>query len=501
MTASDARELGGLMGTLGDVDAEAFRAAAHQVVDVMADYLAHVEEFAVFPSIEPGSIAPLFPASAPEQPESLADILADYRRLVEPNATHWQHPGFMAYFPTTASAAGILGEMLTAAIGQNTMLWRTSPIGTELETVVVNWLRQGLGLPDDFDGFLTDTASTSSLIALAAAREAAGLEAAALGLAARPELGQPRVYASTEAHSSIEKAAMTLGLGRAGVVRIPADDEYRMPVDALIEAIAADRGAGRRPIAIVATLGTTSSTAVDPVGAIANVASAEGLWLHVDAAYAGPAALLPEKRPLFDGWERADSIVVNPHKWLWAPLDASLLLTRRMADLRAAFSLVPEYLRTLDRSAPIRDVNEYTPQLGRRFRALKLWLMLRWFGLEGIRRRLRQHIEQAAAFAGWIDDDADWQRLAPAPFSTVCFRYRPRALAGREGEPDVASRLDDINARILDGVNATGEIFLNHTRLRDRFTIRVALGQLRTEDRHVARAWELLRREAARLNV
>jgi len=482
---------------LGDIDAEAFRSAAHEVVDVMADYLARIEDFAVLPPIEPGSIAPLFPASAPEEPEPLADILADYRRLVEPNATHWQHPGFMAYFPTTASAAGILGEMLTAAIGQNTMLWRTSPIGTELETVVVSWMRQGFGLPDDFDGFLTDTASTSSLIALGAAREAAGLDASALGLTARPDLGQPRIYASTEAHSSIEKATMTLGLGRAGVVRIPADDKYRMRVDALIEAIAADRGAGCRPIAIVATLGTTSSTSVDPVDTIADVASAEGLWLHVDAAYAGPAALLPEKRPLFDGWERADSIVVNPHKWLFTPLDASLLLTRRMSELRAAFSLVPEYLRTLDRAGAVRDVNEYTPQLGRRFRALKVWLLLRWFGLDGLRRRLRHHIEQAAALAGWIDDDPAWERLAPAPFSTVCFRFRPQALSGREAEPAVAARLDDLNARIMDAVNRTGEVFLNHTRLRDRFTIRVALGQLRTEDRHVARAWELLRREAA----
>jgi len=292
---------------------------------------------------------------------------------------------------------------------------------------------------------------------------------------------------------------MTLGLGRAGVVRIPADDEYRMRVDALIEAIAADRGAGRRPMAIVATLGTTSSTSLDPAAAIADVAGREGLWLHVDAAYAGAAALLPEKRSLFNGWERADSIVVNPHKWLWAPLDASLLLTRRMGDLRAAFSLVPEYLRTLDRAESVRDVNEYTPQLGRRFRALKLWLMLRWFGLEGIRRRLRHQLDQAATFADWIDADPDWQRLAPAPFSTVCFRYRPRALVGRDADPEVAARLDGLNSAILDAVNASGKVFLSHTRLAERFTIRVALGQLRTEDRHVARAWELLRREAARL--
>ncbi len=483
-----------------DMDPEAFRAAARAVVDVMADYLARVESFDVFPSIEPGTLGPRFPAEPPEAPESLAAILADYQSLVEPNATHWQHPGFMAYFATTASGAGILGEMLTAALGQNPMLWRTSPIGTELETVVVGWLRSALGLPARFDGFLTDTASTSSLIALAGAREAAGLDAARSGLAGRLEVPRLRVYASTEAHSSIEKAAMTLGLGRASVVHVPADDAYRMRLDELERAIALDRAAGHRPIAIVATLGTTSSTSVDPVAAIADVAAREGLWLHVDAAYAGVVAMLSDRRSEFAGWERADSIVVNPHKWLFTPLDASLLLTSRMADLRAAFSLVPEYLLTLDRHEPVRDVNEYTPQLGRRFRALKLWLELRWFGLEGLRRRIARHIELAATFAGWVDSDPDWERLAPVPFSTVCFRWRPAELAGREDEPAVCERLDAANQRLMDAVNRTGEVFLSHTRLRDRYTIRLSVGNLRTEARHVARAWEILRAAASDLD-
>ncbi len=487
--ASDAR----------DTDPEAFRAAAHVVVDVMADYLANVESFPVLPRVEPGSIVPLFPTEPPEDGEPIERILDDYRRLVEPNATHWQHPGFMAYFPTSASAPGILGEMLTAAIAQNLFLWRTSPIGTELETVVVGWLRAALGLPAEFDGFLTDTASTSSLISLGAAREAAGLDAAAEGLAARDGLGRPRVYASMEAHSSIEKACMTLGIGRAGLVRIPVDDEYRMRMDGLAEAIAMDRAAGRRPTAIVATLGTTGPTSVDPIAAMADIAEREGLWLHVDAAYAGAAALLPEKRPLFEGWQRADSIVVNPHKWLFTPFDASLLLTRRLDELRAAFSVRPEYLRTLDRASAVRDVSEYTPQLGRRFRALKLWIILRSLGLDGLRRRLRLHVAQAERLAHWVGADPDWELLAPAPFSTVCLRHRPRGLIGRESEPAVAAHIDSLNERILAAVNATGEVFLSHTRLRDRFTIRVALGQLRTEDRHVARAWELLRREAARV--
>jgi aromatic-L-amino-acid/L-tryptophan decarboxylase len=472
------------------MDPATFRAAAHAVVDRMADYLEGIEDRGVFPSVEPGSIRPAFPSTPPEDRESIETILGDVDRLIVPNATHWQYPGFMAYFATTASGPGILGEMLTAALGQNAMLWRTSPIGTELEEVVVDWLRQALGLPDRFDGLITDTASTSSLIAIAAAREASGLEVAARGLPGRQEVPQLRVYASGEAHSSIEKACMTLGLGRAGLVRIPVDEQFAMRPEALESAIAADREAGRRPIAIVATLGTTSSTAVDPVAAIADIAEREGLWLHVDAAYAGAVAIIPEQRGPFRGWERADSIVVNPHKWLFTPLDASLLLTRRMADLRAAFSLVPEYLRTLDRETPVRDFNEYQPQLGRRFRALKLWMQLRWFGLEGLRRRIERHIELARTFADWLDDDPDWERLAPVPFSTVCFRW-----IGRAGLSE--DEFDTRNAAIMDAVNRSGEVFLSHTRLDDRYVIRLSVGNIRTELRHVERAWELLREAAA----
>jgi aromatic-L-amino-acid/L-tryptophan decarboxylase len=479
---------------LGDMPPGEFRAAAHAVVELMADYLETVEERAVFPAIEPGSLRPLFPASAPEGPEPLEAILDDYRRLIEPNATHWQHPGFLAYFATTASGPGILGEMLTAALGQNPMLWRTSPIGTELEEVVVGWLRQALGLPDDFDGLLTDTASTSSLIALAGARQAAGIDAAALGLTGR-DVPALRVYASTEAHSSIEKACMTLGLGRTGLARVAVNDDYEMRPDALAATIAADRAAGYRPIAIVATVGTTSSTSVDPVAPIADIAEREGLWLHVDSAYAGVVALLPERRAPFAGWERADSVVVNPHKWLFTPLDASLLLCRRMDVLRAAFSLVPEYLLTLDRATPVHDYNEYTPQLGRRFRALKLWIQLRWFGLEGLRRRIARHLELTAWFAAQVDAAPDWERLAPVPFSTVCFRWRPPGWSGTDEALDVA------NAAIMDAVNRTGEVFLSHTRLDGRFTMRVAIGNLRTEARHIERTWVLLREAAATIEA
>ncbi len=485
---------------LVDMDPAAFRAAGHAVVDLIADYLAGVEGYAILPAIEPGTIAPQLPAHAPEAPEPIGAILADVERLVLPNATHWQHPGFFAYFATTASGPGILGEMLTAALGQNPMLWRTSPIGTELESVVVRWLREALGLPEAFGGLLTDTASTSTLIAIAAAREAAGLDASALGLAARPEIGEPRVYASTEAHSSIEKACMTLGLGRSALVKIPANERFEMDAGALAQAIAADRAAGRRPIAIVATVGTTSSTSVDPVAAIADVAEREGVWLHVDSAYAGATALLPDRRGPFAGWERADSIVMNPHKWLFTPLDASLLLSRRMDQLRAAFSLVPEYLRTLDRATPVLDYNEYQPQLGRRMRALKLWMQLRWFGLEGLRRRIEGHLAEAERFASWVDADPSWERLAPVPFSTVCFRYRPAGGAFDGDGPGAAAALDDLNTRLMDAVNRTGEVFLSHTRLAGRFTIRLAVGNIRTEPRHVERAWAILLAEAARLS-
>ena len=469
---------------LVDMDPEDFRAAAHAAVDLMADYLASVEDYAVFPAVEPGSIAPAFPTAAPETAEPIEAILADYRRLIEPNATHWQHPGFLAYFGTTASGAGIIGEMLTAALGQNAMLWRTSPIATELEGVVVGWLRRAIGLPEAFDGLITDTASTSSLIALAGAREAASAGGAS-------DVGSMRVYASAEAHSSIEKACMTLGLGRRALVKIATNERFELRADELAAAIARDRAAGLRPIAIVATVGTTSSTSVDPVAAVADIAAAEDLWLHVDAAYAGAVAICPELRAPFDGWERADSVVVNPHKWLFTPLDASLLLTRRMETLRAAFSLVPEYLRTLDRETPVRDYNEYTPQLGRRFRALKLWMLLRWFGLEGLRRRIRHHLELTARFTEALDAAPDWERLAPVPFSTVCFRYRPARLAGNE------AALDAANVAIMDAVNRSGEVFLSHTRLGGRFTIRLAVGNLRTEARHVDRAWELLQAAAA----
>ena len=486
---------------VGDMDPEVFRAAAHAAVDIMADYLAGVGERDVLPNVQPGTLRGLFPAEPPETAEPMETILADYQRLIEPNITHWQHPRFLAYFSSSASGPGIIGEMLTAVLNSNPMLWRTSPAGTELEQVVVDWLRQALGLPAAFDGLLTDTASTSSLMALAAARQAAGVEAAARGLPGRPDVPKLRVYASAEAHSSIEKACMTLGLGQAGLSKIPTNDRFELRVDALEAAIDADKRIGVRPIALVGTIGTTSTTSVDPIAAMADIAAREGMWLHVDAAHAGAVAMIPSRRGQFDGWERADSVVTNAHKWFFSPVDASLLLTTRMPVLRDTFSLVPEYLRTLDREGPIRDYNEYTPTLGRRFRALKLWMLLRYFGIEGLRRRISHHLELGVRFSGWIDEAPDFERLAPVPFSTICFRYRPASLVGREDEPQIAEELDRVNLALMDAINRTGEAFLSHTRLRGRFALRAALSNLHMEDSDLDLVWATIRREAAALVV
>ena len=465
---------------LGDMSPDDFRDAAHEVADLAADYLDRLEEYDVLPRIEPGATRAKLPAEPPAAAEPLDAILNDYCTLIEPFITHWQHPMFMAYFPSVASGPAILGEWLASTLNSNVMLWRNAPSSTELEEVVVSWLRQMLGLPETFDGMLTDTASISSLLAIVAARHAVpGLRARDEGLTG----ARLRLYASTEAHSSIEKAAIVAGIGRAGVRRIEVDETYRMLPATLAEAIAEDRAAGWLPFCAVATLGTTSSTSIDPCDEIASICERERLWLHVDAAYGGIAAILPESRELMAGWERADSIVVNPHKWMFTPFDASLLLFRSPETFRDAFSLVPEYLRTRE-SAGVHNFNEYGIQLGRRFRALKLWMQIRWFGVDGIAARLRDHLRLARAFASWVDADPDWERVAPVPLSTICFRYKK------------GSDLDEKNREILERVNATGKVFLSHTKLDGRFVLRVAIGNPRQTDEHVARCWALLKEAA-----
>ena len=350
-----------------------------------------------------------------------------------------------------------------------------------------------MGLPDAFEGVIYDTASIASLHALAAARETAVPGVRDLGLADRSGIGSVRVYCSEQAHTSIDKAVILLGLGHRALRKVPVDDRFRMRADALRAAIAQDRVSGITPLAVVATLGTTSTTSVDPIGEIAEICGREGVWLHVDAAYAGVAAIMPEYRARFEGWQHADSIVVNPHKWLFTPFDLSAFYCRRMDAVRAAFSLVPDYLETAEGERGVRNLMDTGVQLGRRFRSLKLWMVLRHFGAEGIREILAEHVRLAQLFSGWVDADPEFERLAPVPFSVVCFRARPG------GGSTSADELDTFNERLLDAVNATGDVFLSHTRLNGRFTLRLAVGHLRTKESHITRAWELLKTHTSRL--
>jgi aromatic-L-amino-acid decarboxylase len=481
----------------GDMPTSDLRAALHETADLVADYLEHLEDYAVLPRIQPGELSARLSGPPPEEPEPLAHIMRDVATQVVPNVTHWQSPNNLAYFGSTASGIGILGELVSSALNSNAFIWRVSPIGSELEGITVDWLRQGLGLPDTFDGVFNDTASMSTLSGLACARQQATGNAAQAGLGEAPRL---RYYTSPEAHVSVTRAAMILGVGREGVRTIELDDELAMRPAALRTAIADDRAAGWVPAGIAATLGTTGTTAVDPVDAIADVAEAEGLWLHVDAAYAGPVALIPEMRHHFAGWERADSIVVNPHKWMFTPFDCSLLLTRRMDVLRDALSLVPEYLRTYDGKDAGRNYSEYVPQLGRKARGIKMWMQLRYFGLSGLRARLQEHIDLAHQLAGWIEADPDAEVLFGVPFGTVCFRMRPRRYAGREGEEVVAQALDALNEAVLNRVNDSGDIFLSHTRIEGTFVLRLVVGNLRMERRHIERAWALLQQAARELD-
>ena len=479
----------------GDMDPEAFRREAHRLADWIADYLAASSKYPVLASVRPGEVREQLPLDAPTSGESFAAIFADFERILLPAVTHWNHPGFFAYFAITGSGPGILGEFLSAALNQQAMLWRTSPAATELEQVTLRWLQRLLDLPDDFEGVIYDTASISTLHALAAARERAVPDVRQRGMAGRDDLGAVRIYCSDQTHSSIDKAVILLGLGHASLRKIASDGEFRMNVDALREAILDDQRAGIIPMAVVATVGSTSTTSVDPLGEIAALCSQHGVWLHVDAAYAGVAAMVPEHRHLLADAAAADSLVVNPHKWLFTPFDCSVLYCRHMDLLRSAFSLVPEYLQTSDPSA-VRNLMDTGIQLGRRFRALKLWMVIRHFGADGLRARLAEHMRLARLFASWVDGSDDFERLAPVPFSVVCFRAAPSSLAD-------GADLDSLNERILELVNQSGEIFLSHTRLGGRFVIRLAIGNLHTTEEHVRRAWTLLGaalREALRLH-
>jgi aromatic-L-amino-acid decarboxylase len=466
------------------MDSAEFRRQAHALADWIATYIEQVERYPVVPRVAPGDVKGALPPQAPERGEAFDAVLADFERVLVPALTHWNHPGFLAYFASSGSGPGVLGEMLAGALNQQAMLWKTSPAATELEEVTLGWLRQLVGLPDAFEGVIYDTASVSTLHALAAARERAlpGVRAHGLATAGAPL----RIYCSEHAHSSVDKAAMTLGFGLDALRKIPADGDYRMRPDLLAAAIDEDVARGARPIAVIATIGTTSTTSADPAAAIADVCAARHVWLHVDAAYAGVAAMVPELRPLYAGWARADSIVLNPHKWLFTPMDLSVLFCRDMDTLRSAFSLVPDFLKTAEGDAGVRNLMDTGIQLGRRFRSLKLWMVMRDFGAEGLRAVYREHLRLARLFASWVDADARFERVAPVPFSVVCFRLR--------GD-------DALNEQLMERVNASGEIYLSHTRLDGRFVIRLAIGHYRTEQRHVERAWALLQAHGSGLTA
>lgn len=449
-----------------------FQKAAHQAVDWVAEYLRDTRRYPVVPKVKPGELVDSLPRSGPDRGESFATILRDFDTKIITAVTHWNHPGFLAYFACTGSTPAIIAEMLAAALNTNGLHWDTSPALVELEQVALGWLREWMGVPADWFGIIYDTASTSSFHAICAAREMVDPEARVNG-----STGNLVLYTSEQSHSSIEKGAIAAGIGQRNVHKIPVNAEFRMNLDALAAAIEQDRAAGKKPFCVVATVGTTSTTSVDPVAPIADIAEKRGLWLHVDAAYAGAAAILPECRQILAGIERAHSLVMNPHKWLFTNIDLSALYTRRPDILRRAFSLTPEYLRS---SADPRAIHlmDYGVPLGHRFRGLKLWFILRYFGRERLQQILRSHMDWARRLAREVQSDSRFDVVAPVPFSVVCFRYKGS---------------DDENRRIFEKVNGSGKFFISHTQLDGRYVLRLAIGNLGTTWEDVQGAWEMIK--------
>ncbi len=466
---------------------EEFRRWGREVVDWIASYMEHVEELPVRSRVEPGDVLASLPGQPPDQGEPFDAILRDVDRLILPGITHWQSPNFFAYFPANASGPSILGDLLSSGLGVQGMLWSTSPACTELETRVLDWLVGMLGLPGTFlstgrgGGVIQDTASSATLCALIAARErSTGHDSGRRGCD-----GRLVVYASDQAHSSVEKAVRVAGLGSEQLRMLPVDGEQALRPDALTEAIRRDRDAGLTPCFAVATVGTTSTLAVDPVPAVGEICRAEGIWLHVDAAMAGTAALCPEFRHLHEGVELADSYCFNPHKWMFTNFDCDCFYVADRAALVRSLSVLPEYLRNrATDSGQVIDYRDWHVPLGRRFRALKLWFVIRHYGVEGLRLHLRRHVELAREFGRWVDGDSRFERVTPSRLNLVCFRHR----AG-----------DEVGEQILDEVNDSGKAFLTHTRLDGRYALRMVVGQTTTELRHVRAAWEALCRAADRV--
>jgi len=471
------------MTQFGDMPADDFRRYGYEIVDRLADYFERIEEFPVLSQIRPDDVKNALPAAAPEFGESFDAVLADVDDIILPAVTHWNHPNFHGLFSTSTSSVGVFAEMFAAAFDMKAMLWRTAPASTELEDVVLDWLRQMTGLPDVFEGIIYDTASVSTMHAIAAARERADPNSRKLGLAGRVDAPKMRVYVSEHVHSSIDKSVITLGLGLESLRKVETNERFEMSAEKLAEAIEEDIAAGFLPICVIPTIGTTSTTSIDPVAAVADICEKHGIWMHVDAAYAGSAAILPELQPLFEGWERADSIVMNPHKWFFTPFDLSVLYCRDLDDLKKAFSLVPEYLKT-DDSAGVKNGMDYGIQLGRRFRSLKLWFVMRYFGRSGLIGRIREHCRLARLFASWVEASPNWEVAAPVPFALVCFRAKA----------DNIEAANALNEEIMRRVNSSGKAYISHTKLNGRITLRLSVGSVHVEERHITKVWNILDR-------
>jgi aromatic-L-amino-acid/L-tryptophan decarboxylase len=471
----------------GDTPREEFRKQLHELADWVADFRENIESLRVAPDEKPGAIRAQLPAQGPEEGESFEKILGDVDRLIVPGMVHWSHPMFLAYFGWTTTAPAILGEIITAPLNVNAMTWRTSPAATELETLMIDWIRQWVHLPQQFGGVVYDTASVGVMHALAVAREEAAPFVRKRGLVGA---GAPvfRIYASEQAHSSAEKAAIALGLGEENVQRVATDSLFRMDASALREMIACDVRDGFKPLAAIATVGTTSTASVDPVPEIAKICREQKMWLHIDGAYGAGFAILPEYQSMTAGWSDAESMVVNPHKSLFVPLDFSVLYVRDLEKLRRVFTLVPEYLRG-DTVEAQKNYMDYGIQLGRRFRALKAWIVFRSFGREGIAARLREHIRLANIFTDWIRKDNRFELAAPVSLGIVCFRF----VSGDENE------LDRLNSEIVEQINASGRAYLTQTKLRGQTVMRIGLGNVLTTEDHLRKAWEIIRETAVAL--
>jgi aromatic-L-amino-acid/L-tryptophan decarboxylase len=465
---------------LGDMPSNEFKEVGHKLIDWSADYLDNIESYNVQTGISPGDIKAKLPMEPPEQSEPFDKIISDLNKIILPGVTHWQHPNFMAYFNSSASGPGILADIVSSAFNVNGMVWKSCPAVTELEQTVMDWYRQMLGLPKEFFGVVYDVASTSNMHGIACAREYVNIGVREKGMSSIPRL---RIYCTAQAHSSVDKGALTLGFGLEGIKKIPHDKNFAMIPSELERAINEDRANGIIPCCVVATIGTTSSSAVDPIKEIADICERENIWFHVDCAYAGVTAMLPEMKKHFVGIERADSIVSNPHKWMFIPIDFSAFYTRKPEILKRAFSLVPEYLKT-NVDSIVENYMDYGVPLGRRFRALKLWFVIRYFGVDGIRERIREHIRIANQFAKWIDEHESFERLADVNFSLVCFRANPK------GYP--TDKLNELNEKLLNEINSTGKLFIVHTKLNGAFTIRLVISGIRQEERHVVEAWNLI---------